>query len=251
MCRASSTPSPVSPSPFKDAFRVMLARSVHLLQREVDGPQRRLERRSPFKVQSAGPFVLFDDQIPLDKERLLTLTAFFLKEGPEARIARKIVSQLIRAWRQSTWSDTQLLVSTILEATLRACDGSPWNDKSWELSDSMTRFRERYLSLAWRLACRRAVDVFGRLRHPTAHPDWRYDDHDPALDSMRAQSFGEMTFLSHFYGYLILALAGVQGLEPTFGGRRLDQVRDKPQADSTSTADHGSQAMRRARRHAP
>jgi hypothetical protein len=100
----------------------------------------------------------------------------------------------------------------------------------------MTRFREQHLNLSWRLACSRAVTVFERLRHPTAHPDWRFDDHDPALDSERAQSLGEMTFLSRFYGYLILAMAGFQNLEPIFGGRRLDQVPAKPQVDSTARA---------------
>jgi hypothetical protein len=221
----------------QDALRVMLSRSVHLLERETDSPRRRLERRSPFKVRSTGPFVLFDDMGPLQKERLLQLTAFFLKDGPEPRIARKIVGQLLRAWRQSTWSDMQLLLSTILEATLRAWDSCPSSEKSWRLGESMARFRERHLTPSWRVACHRAVRVFEQLRHPTAHPDWRLEDLDPARDSERAQSLGEMTFLSRFYGYMILALAGFKDLDPVFQGRRMASTEASAASTSAPPAD--------------
>jgi hypothetical protein len=221
----------------QDALRAMLGSSVWLLQREtLNSPRRRLERRSPVKMQSIE-FPLVEEDV-LHKERLFRLTEFFLKGGPETRVAQKIVSQMLRASRQVTWADEQLLLSTILEATLRACDPSPWPKRSPPIRESLSRFRQRYGlgSKDWSFASRHAVSAFEHLRHPTAHPDWRLDERDPARAADRARALGEMAFLGRFYGYMILAMAGVPDLEPIFQGRRVDQVRDQPRPDQTPRA---------------
>ncbi len=209
------------PEALQDALRVMLSRPVWLLQREVDAsPRRRLERRSPVKMQAAK-FPLVESGF-LNKERLFQLAGFFLKGGPEARIAQKIVSQMLRAARQVTWADEQLLLSTILEATLRACDRCPWPEKKSPIAASLSRFRQQYgLGSCWSVASRHAVAAFEHLRHPTAHPDWRLEEHDPARAADRSRALGEMAFLSRFYGYLILAMADVPDLKPIFDGRRV------------------------------
>jgi hypothetical protein len=57
---------------------------------------------------------------------------------------------------------------------------------------------------------------FGHLRHRSAHPDWLFTQGGALSDEEMKKSVDCMIFLSRFYGYMILALAGFQDLEPRF-----------------------------------
>jgi hypothetical protein len=98
-------------------------------------------------------------------------------------------------------------------------DGVASSDRSWKLHDSLSRFQKKYLSPACRHVRKRALDAFERLRHSTAHPEWLVDKMALPAEAARSQSFDDLRVLSRFYGYMILALAGVPNLQPVFGGR--------------------------------
>jgi hypothetical protein len=204
---------------FRDALSIELGCALPLLEREVlVFPSQHLERIKAEKLIELHPFQPFEGDL-VDKPRLLSLTDFFMKDSRAARIARKLFDQMVRARQQSRWDDTELILSTALEGTLRALDGVASSDRGWKLDDSLARFQKTYLSPAWRYVRKHAVDVFERLRHSTAHPDWILDKMALPAEAARSQSFDDLRFLSRFYGYMILALAGVPNLQPVFGGR--------------------------------
>lgn len=209
------------PVAFRDALSIELGCSLPLLEREVlVFPSQHLERIKPGKLVLLHPFQPFEGDL-VDKPRLFSLTDFFMKDTREARIARKLFDQMVRARQQTRWDDTELILSTALEGTLRALDGVASSDRSWKVHDSLARFQKKYLSPAWRHGRKRALDAFERLRHSTAHPDWILDKMALPAEAARSQSFDDLRFLSRFYGYMILALAGVSNLQPVFGGRPL------------------------------
>jgi hypothetical protein len=202
---------------FHDALSIELGRALPLLEREtLVFPSEHSERIRAGKVVSLHPFQPLQGDL-IDKPRLFALTDFFMKNTREARICRKLFDQMVRARRQARWDDTELILSTALEGVLRALDDVPSSDRKWKLHDSLTRFRDKYLSLAWRKPCKQTLKAFKRLRHSAAHPDWILDKMDLSAEAERASSFADLQFLSRFYGYVILALAGVPNLEPVFG----------------------------------
>lgn len=204
---------------FRDALSIELGSALPLLEREVVVfPSQHLERIKAAKLTQLHPFQPFEGDV-VDKARLFALTDFFMKDSRGARVARKLFDQMVRARQQTRWDDTELILSTALEGALRALDGVASADRGWKLHDSLARFQKTYLSPAWRQVRRRAVDAFERLRHSTAHPDWILDKMALPAEAARSQSFDDLRFLSRFYGYMILALAGVANLQPVFGGR--------------------------------
>ncbi|MGB3495662.1 MAG: hypothetical protein WBA57_23235 [Elainellaceae cyanobacterium] len=54
------------------------------------------------------------------------------------------------------------------------------------------------------------------LRDRNAHPDWLFNKGGYLSTAEKEQALDSMIFLSHFYGYMILSLAGVKDLKPTF-----------------------------------
>jgi hypothetical protein len=204
---------------FRDALSIEVGCFLPLLEREVLAfPSQHTERIKAGKAVALHPFQpLEDDRV--DKSRLFSLTDFFMKDSLEARICRKLFDRMVRASQQARWDDTELILSTALEGALRALEGVPSSDRKWRLGTSLVRFREKYLSPAWRPFCKRAITAFEHLRHSTAHPDWIVDKMALTAEAERSASFNDLRFLSRFYGYMILALAGVQILQPVFGSR--------------------------------
>ncbi len=211
---------------FHEALSIELGCFLPLLEREVlVFPRQHTERFRAGRLISLVPFQPFEGDL-VDRSRLFFLTDFFMKDTREAQICRKLFDQMVRAKRQDRWDDAELILSTALEGALRALEDVRSSDRKWDLGAALARFRGKYLSSEWRLACKRAITAFEHLRHSTAHPDWIVDKMAFTAEAERSASFRDLLFLSRFYGYMILALAGAQDVQPTFGGRLLK--RDPP-----------------------
>lgn len=199
-----------------DALSILTGRSVGLVYHELAGQRRQAELRRSQPCQDLGLFQLVEQGYPLDKVRLLMLTTMLTRAGMEARIARSTFSQILAATRQASWPTVELLVSITLEGIVRALDGSTPMARSWEVGRGLTAVRHKYLSNDWRKACKRAADIFDDLRNAGAHPNWALDSQSPVYAQATKDSLAKMLFLCRFYGYLILALAGVKDIEPAF-----------------------------------
>jgi hypothetical protein len=204
---------------------ILSGQTVNLLRREVRMNGRRCTemRRQP-KTLSVGlmsPFLEQRDKI--DKEILFKPVPFFARNDRRARICRHIWQQILEASRQAGQQATELLMSTILEAALRTFDGYSFSkNKSWDLKKSMKKFQSEYLPVGWSNACDKLKVVRERLRHRNAHPDWLYKGGGSLERQHVTASLDDLIFLSRFYGYMILALAGINDLEPRFPGPHQD-----------------------------
>lgn len=108
---------------FREALSIELGRSLPLLEREaLVFPSQHIERIKAGKLIRLQPFQPFDGDL-VDKARLISLTDFFMTDTREARIAQKLFDQMVRARQQVRWEDTELVLSTAIEGTLRALDG--------------------------------------------------------------------------------------------------------------------------------
>jgi hypothetical protein len=221
------------PIAFRDALSIELGCFLPLLEREVlSYPSQHVERMKSGKVVRLHPFQPFESEI-VDKTRLLRLTDFFMTDTREAEVCRKLFDQMVRAKQQARWDDSELILSTALEGVLRALEGVPSAERKWSPGDSLARFRQKHLTPVWRYACKHALSAFEHLRHSTAHPDWIVDKMAPAAEAERSASFSDLRFLSRFYGYMILALAGFKDLEPVFQGRKMASA-DAPAGSASS-----------------
>lgn len=161
-------------------------------------------------------------QRDFNKSAFLKLIAFFRKGGNHAEVCWNIFRQMADASRQDTTQGHELLLSTILEAALRTIDGKPFKmgDYSWDRNGSMTSFQQKYLSGKfddkWKQTCEKILEVRGRLRDRNAHPDWLTTPNGVLSKEELKESTKNLIFLSRFYGYMILALAGFKDLEPLF-----------------------------------
>jgi hypothetical protein len=219
-------------SAFGNALAIELGRSVRLLERQVLAIRTEHSEWMPTgKVVSLFPFQPFEGDL-VEKSRLFALTDLFMSDTREALICRKLFDQMVRAKEQARWDDTELILSTALEGALRSLDGAPSSDRSWKIAGSLAGFRKKYLSRRWKAACKQVLAAFKHLRHSTAHPDWSLDKMALPAEVERSRSFKDLLLLSRFYGYMILALAGVPDLQPVFNGRSLasPSVSDSPAA---------------------
>lgn len=200
------------------ALSIFFGETVWLLQREVRrGDRRYIEVRKRERLNSLS-FSLFDDQKMLDKRVFIQLTEFLVRNKAHATICCNIFTQMLEASRQQTWQATELLLSTILEAALRSVDGHPFRPKkdSWNVGKSLTQFFENYLSDEWRPLHSEVMKAHTYLRDRNAHPDWLFSQGGYLSEEEMEKSLDAMIFLSRFYGYMILALAGFKELEPRF-----------------------------------
>lgn len=171
----------------------------------------------PIKLQNH--LCLFNEDI-IDREILIKLTAFFASRNSHANLCYKAFLQMVDASRQFSHRGTELLCSITLEALLRSINNEPFSAdtrgrNSWNVEHSLRLFRDRYLTIEWRSTCKKVVKAYKRLRHINAHPDWISTDRLSSKDEFK-QSIDDMTLLSRFYGYMILAMAGFRDIEPNF-----------------------------------
>ncbi len=168
------------------------------------------------------------DQDIIDKKLLALLIDLFARESKESVICKKIFKQIVEASRQQTRAAQELLMATILEAALRTLYDQPFvpNHKKgrgqYSIEQPLKRFREDYLSQdvnmgrRWKKAIDAVLRAQRRLRDRNAHPDWLVTTGGKQTEVQIEQSVNDMILLARFYGYMILALARVPGLEPKF-----------------------------------
>jgi hypothetical protein len=70
--------------------------------------------------------------------------------------------------------------------------------------------------------------LHARLRHRNAHPDWLTTPNGVLSKEELKESTKDLIFLSRFYGYMILALAGFKEVEPLFPIVRFSDEVEKP-----------------------
>jgi len=169
----------------------------------------------------------FDNEI-LNKEILVTLAGFFSQKSKESDICLHIFKQMVEASKQQTIASRELLLSTILEAALRTLYNHPFvpgitkSKIKFKVDQSLKRFVNEYFSYdpdsfkKWKITANNAIKIHRRLRHRNAHPDWLTSQGGMLSEENLSEAINDTIFLSRFYGYMILALAGVKNLEPKF-----------------------------------
>jgi hypothetical protein len=203
----------------QDALSIWFGETIWLLQREVQrGNQRYIEVKKRGNLNSLGLLSPFGSQRRLNKNLFIGLTEFLVRNERDATICRNIFQQMLEASRQQSWQATELLLSTILEAALRSVDGHPFRPKkdSWNVGKSLTQFFENYLSDKWTPLHSEVMKAHTYLRDRNAHPDWLFSQGGYLSEEEKEKSLDTMIFLSRFYGYMILTLAGFKELEPKF-----------------------------------
>jgi len=176
-------------------------------------------------------FRLFDvDVIP--KEAVTKLALFLSRPSENERIARKIFWQIVDASNQNLIGASELILSTILEASLRTIyklpfvPGRPSREDPFKSPKILKQFQKDYLigkyEEQWKTAVKAVNDSYGRLRHRNAHPDWLSSESGMLSPEALEQTLNDMIFLSRFYGYMILALSGRKDIEPKFPAKISD-----------------------------
>ena len=155
-----------------------------------------------------------------NKVAFLKLTEFFLRGGLHAETCWKIFCQMADASRQKTAQGQELLLATILEAVFRTINNRPFKAGGYYTKEmrtaDMERFRKDFLSDKWVKACDKALELHGELRHRNAHPDWLTSDDGGMSKAELKKSYSDLIYMSRFYGYMILGMAGFKDLEPRF-----------------------------------
>jgi hypothetical protein len=182
----------------------------------VRGFRRRTEYRLCHRVRTLGAFAPFYDR-RLEEDDLRQLVVAFVNSPKVEWISSHMCQQMFAAFSQTTVAATELLMATILEAALRTWEDRPFvqGDK-YDVRTGLKRFRESCLGRAWKPACNRTIEAWVRLRNRNAHPDWLTRPGGGLSPDEAGEAGNDMLFLSRFYGYMILAMAGFTDLKPEF-----------------------------------
>jgi hypothetical protein len=207
------------PEAFGQALSILSGRTVHLLSREMCRCGRKYTQyRRSRDVEHLGHLAPLGSKKSVNKEALLKLAGFLGCGNPFAEYCLRMFYQLVEACRQESWQATELLCSTILEAALRSVGNYAFRegDHGWHVKPHLEQFRKQFLSDTWREACDRVLKAQTRLRNRNAHPDWLTRPGGALSAKEQADSLDDMIYLTRFYGYMILAMAGFRNLEPRF-----------------------------------
>ncbi len=204
----------------QDVLSIWFGETIQLVQRQfLRNNQKITEIRQKSEFSSLGVLSPLR-RSQLDKQRFMYMTEFFVREPSQADICRKIFYQLVEASNQHTRQAQELILSTILEAALRSIDKCPFEPKrknggNWNVGKGLDNFFKNYLPLFSQYK-KRIITEHCYLRHRNAHPDWLFSQGGSLSDEERVKSLDSMIFLSHFYGYMILAISGIKDLSPEF-----------------------------------
>jgi hypothetical protein len=200
------------------ALSILTGEDVYLVHYELFyGYQRRREiRRSNLHISSEYLHLLSSDMQDRSmlKEFFYKFCISLAKQTKEALICRNIFDQRSKAVCQSNWYVQEFLVSTILEAALRNIDDRPFSRKkgqsrqAWDVGSSLEKFLKNHFGnrcdvFQFKL---KIMQAHCFLRDRNAHPDWLFKQGGYLSEEEMEKSFDSMVFLTHFYGYMILAL---------------------------------------------
>ena len=200
----------------RDALAMLSGQNVQMMSREVCGcGVNRSELRRKIEVTTLGLLSLFGTSPHIRKSPLVKLALFLATNNSNARLCRKMFSQMVDASKQETNASQQLLCAMVLEAALRTIYRVP-SPKGLNVRQSLQRFKTDYLDNDWSEAIGHVERAFNNLRNRNAHPNWlTTPDGAEAPEKMR-ENLDDLILLSLFYGYMILALAGFKELKPRF-----------------------------------
>lgn len=215
------------------ALSIISAQVVWIAKQELSRGGQRIEelrkRADPQKLSYYFRPLLGEDggvveSWKFNKTAFLKLTDFFLRGSPNAETCWNIFCQMADASRQKTTQGQELLLATILEAALRTIYNLPFQERKSGLPNPppynrktlMEQFRADFLSNKWTKACDKALELHTKLRHRNAHPDWLTSADGTLSKEQLKESYAASIFLSRFYGYMILGMAGFKDLEPRF-----------------------------------
>ena len=209
------------PAAVADALSIMTSQTVTLLHSKVH--RRDLEYEEvyvPDEPKSLNPLWLFSGPARVNASGLLRFVEFLLGRGVKQDVCRQIFWQVADASSQSRSHSAELLCGTVLEAALRTLDGRPFipggGNAHYSVQDALEQFRATYLTEQWKPACERAILAWKNLRHRNAHPDWLREGGGALSLQQREKALDDMIFLARLYGYMILALAGDDAIQPNF-----------------------------------
>lgn len=202
----------------RNALAICLGRTVPLLERTIRRKERRYrEVLAQTEVTGLSYLaLLLNTGSRLEQSTFLTLSNFLARRKPEGEVCRRIFDQLATAASQRNRQARELFVASVLEAALRTLERHPFRegDSSFNVKHALGRFQQKYLTIQWREPVQRAFRTHVRLRHRNAHPDWLFEERGALSDENRTQAIEDMSFLSRFYGVMILSLCGAKDLDP-------------------------------------
>jgi hypothetical protein len=199
------------------SLSILSRAECQVLQCELDIGRRELGRvTAQRKLRNLGILAPFLGEDVVSKPNFELLVSLFVGDSKEAMVCRLIYEQIANASTQPSWQATELLVATILEATLRTLYDKPFRPgaKGIHIGQYLAKLRADYLGEQWRDKCEVAADAHERLRHRNAHPDWLTGVPGKRWSEASDEALDDAILLCHFYGKLILALAGRRDLDP-------------------------------------
>jgi hypothetical protein len=159
-----------------------------------------------------GHLELLDSQERTSGATLLALAKLFVCGSQESDVAKRLLSQCFDAVRSKTWQGVMFLMGTALEAVLRTLYGHPFcpnGQTKYNRHKCMDQLWIDYFDEDSQDVKKRVKAVFDRIRHRSAHPDWLRSFGGASSSDQEAKTFDDLVFMSRFYGYLIMAMAGV------------------------------------------
>ena len=211
------------------ALGMLTGQHVQVMRREaLFGPTSRVEMRKRVKSRHPGllPRIIrvleVGKSAAIDKAAFFKLTEFLAKNRREGRICRNIHMQLVEGWQQRNTQVMQLLISGIMEAVVRNIHGTPFRKSvkgqpKYYFDVEFRKFCARYFPAPeWSTFPQRFLDARALIRHRNAHPDWllAHGGNQPLPEA--EDELDALIFVSRFYHYVILALAGFPDLKPCF-----------------------------------
>ena len=205
------------------ALSIITEQDICLLHRKISRGNQTIEEIHKTKdIDSLDIFSSLGFGEPINQDLFVKLTEYFLSEDSmnanNIRVCKNIFNQLIEASRQKTRQGRELLISTILEAALRTIYDIPYKPRKRNINigQNLEKFCKDYFSEEWTSICTNVEKVFKDMRNRNAHPDWLIKKEGSLSEESLSIALDDIIFLSRFYGYMILALAGLKNFEPRF-----------------------------------
>ncbi|MGI8905691.1 MAG: hypothetical protein ACR2IE_04285 [Candidatus Sumerlaeaceae bacterium] len=201
-------------------LKLLHGQTVGMLERSTLRGQRRISQYFKHRpIKSLHDYLLFFEKPygGVNKHGVVNLVRRFLEDEVLWIVANRCISRVASALEQEL-AGQELLVSATLEGILRTLTtaGRLPRRRRWQLEHSLEAFTATYLNPQWEPIALIASKSFHRLRNNMAHPDWARETEAGYSDALLNRSLTDQRFLCRFYGYMLLALAGVKNLEPKF-----------------------------------
>lgn len=118
------------PVGFQDALRIWLGQTVQLLRRQmIRGTQKVVEIQKEEQIEELGIFLSLFGNAPIQKELIVHLANFMSGNHKNSIVCRSIFEQILEASRQRLQASQELLIATVIEATMRTLYNYPARPK--------------------------------------------------------------------------------------------------------------------------